>query len=121
MVSSHPNHVDASQSTFNDVACNQTINNNVHINCHTIINVLLSGAQTLHHLLPSPGSLLHGVDPKSHLSAVISLVNVAVGLITNTVHLLHAKPCQEYLHTYGVRVEIFMPITNLHLICHSSL
>ena len=101
MAFSHSNYTDASRSTFNDVGHDQTFNNNVRIN-HATISICLSGSgQTLQLLGPTagPGTLLQSVPvPTYHPSAIVSAVDIAVGLIVNIVRLLLTESSDGHRH-----------------------
>jgi len=96
---SHSYHPDISRSTFNDVGRDQTY----HIAHQTIhINISDSGTgQTLHRLLwPTSGPwMAQGVlIPKCHSSTVVSVVDIAVGLVVKIIHLLHIEWSDDYRH-----------------------
>jgi len=98
MAFSHSYHPDVSRSTLNDVGRDQTY----HIAHQTIhVNISDSGTgQTLHLLWPTSGPwMAQGVlIPKYHSSTVVSVVDIAVGLVVKIIHLLRIEWSDDYRH-----------------------
>ena len=93
MALSHSKHTDASRSIFNDVGHDQTNNTVVHISLsgsgHTLSLQMPTSGPT-----PSQGVLIQ----KYHSSMVISVIDIAVGLVVKIIHLLRIESSDDYRH-----------------------